>query len=335
MKAILVITGIIFCFVFAGFASAGDFTQYRGASLDNPLHANWAFAASFWSTSIWPDNKTAKDEVHEYLDRMQSDGFNAVRKLLWVTSDVDWSPATQANLCEFLDMVQEHHMKAMIWIVFVVPSHDDDSKGDPNGNDGKIMPDGSVPSPCLRQRSDNPALFDAVVAQGKRDADKIIGYVAAKRPAHPTIIGWSVTYKMNHLSCQRKNDRALTRRRVLQGAVAAGASMMLGGFARADEQKASDISRHTPQPNLVFIMSDQQSHDMLGCYGNEQILTPNADRLASEGVCFNHCVSSSPICTPYRGMLMSGQHSLHNGAFYNDIQLLPGHGSYIGETGKS
>ncbi|MHB9036207.1 MAG: LamG-like jellyroll fold domain-containing protein [Armatimonadota bacterium] len=192
MKAILVIAGIIFCFVFAGFASASDFTQYRGASLDNPLHANWPCAAGFWNTAVWPENKTAKDEVHEYLDRMQSDGFNAVRKLLWVTSDVDWSPATQDNLCEFLDMVQSHQMKAMIWIAFVVPAFDDDSKGDPNGNDGKVMPDGSVPSPCLRQRSDNPALFDAVVAQGKRDVDKIIGYVAAKRPAHPAIIGWSV-----------------------------------------------------------------------------------------------------------------------------------------------
>jgi len=66
------------------------------------------------------------------------------------------------------------------------------------------------------------------------------------------------------------------------------------------------------RPNLVFVFSDQQSSDMLGCYGNDQIITPNIDKMAAEGVRFNHCISSCPVCTPYRGMLMSGQHPLYN-----------------------
>ncbi len=37
------------------------------------------------------------------------------------------------------------------------------------------------------------------------------------------------------------------------------------------------------RPNLVFIFSDQHSRDMLGCYGNEDILTPNLDRFAQMG----------------------------------------------------
>ncbi len=86
------------------------------------------------------------------------------------------------------------------------------------------------------------------------------------------------------------------------------------------------------RPNLLFMFSDQQSRDMLGCYGNPQIITPNIDALAAQGIRFNHCVSSCPVCTPHRGMLLSGQHPLHNGAMINDMQMLPGNGNYLAEV---
>jgi arylsulfatase A-like enzyme len=86
------------------------------------------------------------------------------------------------------------------------------------------------------------------------------------------------------------------------------------------------------RPNLVFVFSDQQSSDMLGCYGNADIQTPNLDRLARAGVRFNHCISNSPVCTPYRGILFSGQHPLHQGAIQNDLQMLPGKGTYFAEV---
>ncbi len=86
------------------------------------------------------------------------------------------------------------------------------------------------------------------------------------------------------------------------------------------------------QPNLLFIFTDQQSFDMLGCYGNQQIQTPHLDRLASEGVRFEYCISSSPVCTPMRAMLLSGQHPLKNGAFTNDVNMFPGNGTYFAEV---
>jgi arylsulfatase A-like enzyme len=85
------------------------------------------------------------------------------------------------------------------------------------------------------------------------------------------------------------------------------------------------------RPNLLFVFSDQQSSDMLGCYGNRQIVTPRLDRFAAQGVRFNHCIANSPLCTPYRGLLFSGQHTLWNGAFENDVRMLPGNGKYFGE----
>ena len=88
------------------------------------------------------------------------------------------------------------------------------------------------------------------------------------------------------------------------------------------------------RPNLVFILSDQQSFDMLGCYGNRQVITPNLDRFAQEGIRFTHCFSNCPISTPYRGMLMTGQHSLYNGTFSNDKPVIPGHGKKFAEVLK-
>jgi len=85
------------------------------------------------------------------------------------------------------------------------------------------------------------------------------------------------------------------------------------------QQKEEQIQK----PNLLIVLSDQHSYDMLGAYGNEQILTPNLDKFALEGVRFENTFSNQPVCTPYRGMLMSGLHPLKNGSFINDVPLLP------------
>ncbi len=94
----------------------------------------------------------------------------------------------------------------------------------------------------------------------------------------------------------------------------------------------TSAGRIQEKPNLVFIFSDQQTFDMLGCYGNKQIKTPNLDKFATQGLRFTHCFSNEPICTPFRGMLMSGQQSLYNGTFVNDKPLVPGHGKKFAEV---
>ena len=92
------------------------------------------------------------------------------------------------------------------------------------------------------------------------------------------------------------------------------------------------MANQPDRPNLLFVFSDQQSFDMVGCNGNDQVITPNLDGFARQGVRFNHCVSSCPVCTPYRGMLLSGQHPLYNGAFTNDVQMLSDNGASFGEV---
>ncbi len=73
-------------------------------------------------------------------------------------------------------------------------------------------------------------------------------------------------------------------------------------------------ARHE-RPNIVFIMTDNQSAWSLGCYGNRDIHTPNIDRLAQSGIRFTQCFSSNAVCSPTRATwltgLMPSQHGVH------------------------
>jgi arylsulfatase A-like enzyme len=98
-------------------------------------------------------------------------------------------------------------------------------------------------------------------------------------------------------------------------------------------------SIHMKAPNILFVFSDQQSWDMLGCAGNLQIKTPNLDAFAREGIRFEHAVANNPVCTPCRSMLISGRHPLWNNCFDNDRRLLteqeigPGMGHILRDAG--
>ena len=60
------------------------------------------------------------------------------------------------------------------------------------------------------------------------------------------------------------------------------------------------------KPNIVLIMTDDASWECFGSYGAVDYKTPNIDRLAEQGVKFEHCYST-PICTPSRVMIMTGK----------------------------
>lgn len=75
---------------------------------------------------------------------------------------------------------------------------------------------------------------------------------------------------------------------------------------------ALPIAAQTSPPNLVFIMADQYRGDALGCIGKKPVKTPCLDQLAAEGVNFTDAVSSYPVSSPARGMLMTGMYPLHS-----------------------
>ena len=62
------------------------------------------------------------------------------------------------------------------------------------------------------------------------------------------------------------------------------------------------------RPNILWICTDQQRYDTLGCYGNNSVTTRNIDRLAREGTRFEYAFSQSPVCTPSRGAFLTGRY---------------------------
>jgi len=66
------------------------------------------------------------------------------------------------------------------------------------------------------------------------------------------------------------------------------------------------LAAETP-PNILFVLSDDQSAAHVACYGNPDVQTPNIDRLAKEGMRFERAYVASPQCVPSRASLMTGR----------------------------
>jgi len=71
------------------------------------------------------------------------------------------------------------------------------------------------------------------------------------------------------------------------------------------------------KPNLLFVFADQFRKQAVGFMDEDQAITPALDRLAEEGLAFTNAVSSCPICTPYRAMLMTGRFPISTGMASN------------------
>lgn len=69
------------------------------------------------------------------------------------------------------------------------------------------------------------------------------------------------------------------------------------------------MATSSSRPNIVFIMADDHASKALSCYGAGINNTPHLDRLAKEGMRFNHCYVNNSICTPSRAAILTGTHS--------------------------
>jgi arylsulfatase A-like enzyme len=68
------------------------------------------------------------------------------------------------------------------------------------------------------------------------------------------------------------------------------------------------------RPNIIFLLTDDQSAGTLGCEGNLVIQTPNIDRLAANGVRFSDAHVVNPVCAPSRANYLTGQYVGVNGS---------------------
>ncbi len=77
------------------------------------------------------------------------------------------------------------------------------------------------------------------------------------------------------------------------------------------------------KPNVVLVFADQWRAQSTGYAGDPNVKTPRLDALAQESLNFSLAVSNCPVCSPFRGSLMTGQYPLTHGVFVNDVQLNP------------
>lgn len=63
-----------------------------------------------------------------------------------------------------------------------------------------------------------------------------------------------------------------------------------------------------PRPNILICMADDWGWPHAGSYGDAVVKTPTFDRLAAEGILFEHAYTSSPSCTPSRNAVLTGQY---------------------------
>ena len=70
------------------------------------------------------------------------------------------------------------------------------------------------------------------------------------------------------------------------------------------------------KPNILYILADDMGQWAAGCYGNDEIITPNLDKLASEGVRFDNAYCNTPVCSASRASYFTGrlpsQHGIHD-----------------------
>src|SRR5262249_10250803 len=62
------------------------------------------------------------------------------------------------------------------------------------------------------------------------------------------------------------------------------------------------------KPNVVFIIADDLAAYAVGAYGNQQVRTPNIDRMAAQGVRFDRAFCNSPVCTASRQSFLTGRY---------------------------
>jgi len=90
---------------------------------------------------------------------------------------------------------------------------------------------------------------------------------------------------------------------------------MVGLGAALLPLRGATAGRERTKPNVLFLFSDDQRFDTIHVLGNEQIVTPNLDRLVAHGTAFTHAYimggTSGAVCMPSRAMLLSGRTLFH------------------------
>ena len=96
----------------------------------------------------------------------------------------------------------------------------------------------------------------------------------------------------------------ITRRRAMHFMAIAGAGGMISQCCSTKKIR---------RPNIIYIMTDDQTVNQMSCYGHPFLNTPNLDRIANEGTRFSNCFCTNSLCAPSRASVLTGCYSNING----------------------
>jgi arylsulfatase A-like enzyme len=122
--------------------------------------------------------------------------------------------------------------------------------------------------------------------------------------------------------------------KVLSGALlglvclAACTQINFGGTSRSDISVNPDGTSEVTPPNVIVIVADQMRRASMGFWAQEKyqgllngnsdyVVTPTLDQLADQSAVFTQAIANFPLCSPFRGMLMSGKYPNNNGVTNN------------------
>lgn len=84
--------------------------------------------------------------------------------------------------------------------------------------------------------------------------------------------------------------------------------LFLGSVALGSYSANGQPQNNDERPNILWIVSEDNTADYVGCYGNPHATTPNIDKLASEGILYTNVFSSAPVSAPSRNTLITGMY---------------------------
>jgi arylsulfatase A-like enzyme len=102
------------------------------------------------------------------------------------------------------------------------------------------------------------------------------------------------------------------------------AALEIGGVLFMNElHLPSAFAQKKKRPNIIFLMADQLRYQSCGYAGDKKAVTPNIDRMATEGINFRQAVSSMPVCAAYRASLFTGKYVTSTGMVINELRMNP------------
>ena len=95
--------------------------------------------------------------------------------------------------------------------------------------------------------------------------------------------------------------------------------LIIATASHAQSKKKKGNSKNADsKPNIIFILADDLGIGNVSCYGADNYQTPNIDKLAKEGLQFNHAYTA-PLCGPSRALILTGRYAFRTGAVNQDM----------------